>query len=194
MISAVVHNKTCRLTRQLDLAKQLNSREEGQPPLLFCALKITGFLPKETILSTTYLLTGLYRLRNVAPGFAICLFSADSDNSVYVQTAGKDNQITGLLPANIEGSIIFDAPLQPDGTEWSVCVGQIMLYAFHRPDGSFAIGPREEVEATVREDISSLRSLPFLWEEAANFIGDEEQQGLARMETAKLLCRTPVEG
>ena len=131
-------------------------------------------------------LSGLYRVRNFAPGFAICLFRA-KDGSVSAQTAGDDDCITGFKPVNTEGSFVFDAPLRPDGAAWTARVGQSMLFAFHRPDGSFAIGPREEVEAVVREELPNLRALPFLWEEAASFVGDEEQLNRAKVETTKLL-------
>lgn len=137
-------------------------------------------------------LCGLYRVRNVAPGFAICLFRA-GDGSVCAQTAGDDGCITGFRPVNSEGSFVFDAPLRLDGKAWSARVGQSMLYAFHRPDGSFSIGPREEVEAAVREELPNLRALPFLWEEAASFVRDEEQLSRAEIETAKLL-RHPTWG
>ena len=88
---------------------------------------------------------------------------------------------------------MFDPPLRSDGEAWSARVGQSMLYAFHRPDGSFSIGPREEVEAAVREELPNLRALPFLWEEAASFVGDDEQLNRAKVETAKLL-RHPTWG
>lgn len=131
-------------------------------------------------------LSGLYRVRNMAPGFAICLFRAE-DGSVCAQTTGDDGCINGFKPVNTESSFVFDAPLRQDGKAWSARIGQSMLYAFHRPDGSFAIGPREEVEAAVREELPNLRDLPFLWEEAASFVGDEEQLNRAKVETAKLL-------
>lgn len=138
------------------------------------------------------LLSGLYRVRNVAPGFAICLFGR-MDGLVCAQTAGDDGRITGFKPVNIEGSFVFDAPLRMDGDQWSARVGQSMLYAFQRPDGSFAIGSREEVEEAVREELPNLRALPFLWEEAAGFVDDKEQLGRANVETAKLL-RHPTWG
>lgn len=137
-------------------------------------------------------LCGLYRVRNTAPGFAIGLFRSP-DGAVCAQRVGDDGCITGFATVNVEGSFIFDAPLRPDGAEWSARMGQSMLYAFHRPDGSFAIGPREEVEAAVREEMLNLRALPFLWEEAASFVGDEEQLARAKVETAKLL-RHPMWG
>jgi type I restriction enzyme R subunit len=132
-------------------------------------------------------LTGLYRVRDTAPGFAICLFR-QVNGDVCVQQVGEDGRITGFLPANVDGSFIFDPPLRPDGERWSARIGQSMLYAFHRPDGSFAIGAREEVVTAVREELLNLRALPFLWEEAASFVGDEEQLKRAKAETAKLLC------
>jgi type I restriction enzyme, R subunit len=134
----------------------------------------------------------LYRVRNAAPGFAICLFGT-ADGVMYAQTAGDDGCITGFTPVNTDGSFVFEAPLRPDGAAWSACLGQSMLYAFHRPDGSFAIGPLEVVEAAVREELPNLRALPFLWEEAASFVEDMEQIARAKVETAKLL-RHPTWG
>jgi type I restriction enzyme R subunit len=133
------------------------------------------------------LLSGLYRVRDTAPGFAVCLFRQEN-GPLCVQRVGEDGHITAFLPANVEGSFIFVAPSRPDGEPWSARIGQSMLYAFHRPDGSFAIGPREEVVTVVREELLNLRALPFLWEEAASFVGNEEQLQLAKAETAKLLC------
>jgi type I restriction enzyme R subunit len=137
-------------------------------------------------------LHGLYRVQSTAPGFAICLFGS-SEGTVCAQKVGDDGLITGFAPVNVEGSFIFSAPLRSDGVEWSARVGQSMLYAFHRPDGSFAIGAREDVEAAVREEMPNLRPLPFLWEEAASFVGDEVQFARANVETAKLL-RHPTWG
>lgn len=131
-------------------------------------------------------LCSLYRVRNTAPGFAICLFRSP-DGAPCAQKVGDCGDITGFARVNVEGSFVFDAPLRADGVEWSARVGQSMLYAFHQPDGSFAIGPREEVETAVREELPNLRALPFLWEEAASFVGDNEQLSRAKAETAKLL-------
>src|ERR1019366_7019597 len=140
----------------------------------------------------TLRVTGLYRVRNEAPGFAICLFRLD-DKTVFVKGAGDDGRITDFAPVNVDGSFIFEVPPRSDGTPWSARIGQSMLYAFHRPDGSFTIGPREEVAAAVREELPNLRALPFLWEEAASFIGDQDQLVQAKAETAKLL-RHPTWG
>jgi type I restriction enzyme, R subunit len=131
------------------------------------------------------LLSHLYRVRNEAPGFAVCLFARNG--SVYAQDVNDHGCITGFNPVNIEGSFVFDAPLRDDGQAWSARLGHSMLYAFHRPDGEFAIGSREEVEEVVREELPNLRALPFLWEEAASFVRDEEQLKRAKAETANLL-------
>lgn len=137
-------------------------------------------------------LHGLYRVQNTAPGFAICLFKQE-DGTICVQQVGNDGRITGFLTANIDGSFVFDPPPRGDGEPWSVRIGQSMLYAFHRPDGSFTIGSREEVIPVVREELPNLRALPFLWEEAAGFVGDEKQVGQARTLTGNLL-RHPTWG
>jgi type I restriction enzyme, R subunit len=137
-------------------------------------------------------LLGLYRVQNKAPGFAICLFKQE-DGTSCVQQVGNDGRITGFLTANIEGSFVFDPPPRGDGEPWSARIGQSMLYAFHRPDGSFTIGSREEVIPVVREELPNLRALPFLWEEAARFVGDGEQVGRAQTLTANLL-RHPTWG
>jgi type I restriction enzyme R subunit len=108
-------------------------------------------------------------------------------------SVNEEGCIAGFRPVNTEGSIIFDAPVRSDGQAWSARIGQSLLYAFHRPDGSFAIGPREDVVAAVREEMPNLRATPFVWEEAAGFVGDEEQLKRAKAETAKLL-RHPTWG
>jgi len=64
-----------------------------------------------------------------------------------------------------------------------------MLYAFQRPDGSFAIGSRTEVESVVREELLNLRSRPFTWAEAARFARDETSLQQAEQLTRDLLRR-----
>lgn len=132
------------------------------------------------------LLSGLYRVSETAPGFAICLFRQVAEVPC-VQHVGEDGRIIAFVPANVENSLIFPAPLRADGSSWSARIGQSMLYAFHCSDGSFVIGSREEIEDLVREQLPNLRALPFLWEEAAGFIRDNEQLRRAKAETAKLL-------
>jgi type I restriction enzyme R subunit len=51
------------------------------------------------------------------------------------------------------------------------------------------VGPREEVQTAVREELLNLRALPFTWAEAARFVGDEKQLQQAEAETARLLRR-----
>jgi type I restriction enzyme R subunit len=131
-------------------------------------------------------LSGLYRVRNVAPGFAICLFRGPNGASC-IQQSNEDGYVADFQPVNVADSFIFDPPLRSDGDLWSAQIGKSMLYAFHRPDGSFSIGRREEIVETVREELPNLRALPFLWEEAASFVGDDEQLIRAKAETALLL-------
>jgi type I restriction enzyme R subunit len=135
----------------------------------------------------TLTLTGLYRVRNESPGFAICLFRSKG-GAVCAQTASEDNRITGFESVNIRESFVFDPPRRSDGQNWTARIGENLLYAFHRSDGSFAIGSHEEVELVVREELLNLRGLPFLWEEAAGFLEDEQQLNQAGVETAKLLA------
>jgi hypothetical protein len=137
-------------------------------------------------------LSGLYRLRNSAPGFAVCLF-AGPEGGTFIQHVGANGLVDCYSSVNVEGSFVFAPPMRSDGQPWTTQVGDAMLYAFHRPDGSFAIGTHLEVMAAVREELVNLRALPFLWEEAASFVGDEEQLRRARVETAKLL-RHPTWG
>ena len=98
----------------------------------------------------------------------------------------NEDRIVDFAPANTAVSIVFDPPRRQMR---SVERGRqrIRLYAFQRPDGSFAIGTREEVEAAVREDLLSLRPQPFTWAEAARFIRDKEQIARAEAETSRLL-------
>ena len=62
-----------------------------------------------------------------------------------------------------------------------------LLFAFQRTDGSFAVGPRADVEAVVREELLNLRPQPFTWAEAARFVGDIDQLTKAEAATANLL-------
>jgi type I restriction enzyme, R subunit len=142
--------------------------------------------PDSQVRNEALTLTGLYRVRNEAPGFAICLFRAN-DGTIVAQTANEDGDITGFRPVNIRDSFVFDPPPQSDGEGWTARVGEPLLYAFHRSEGSFVIGPRHVVEAAVREELLNLRRLPFCWEEAAEFLKDEKQLKDAGIETAKLL-------
>lgn len=132
-------------------------------------------------------LLGLYRLRREAPGFAIPLFRG-ADDTAYAQLSDGEDRIAGFLRVNISGSIVFAPP--ETGKPCLARVGERLSYAFHRPDGSFCVGPRDRVEEVVRADLHRLRSLPFLWLEAADFVHDAEQLRLAGIETDKLLQRT----
>jgi len=134
-------------------------------------------------------LTGIYRPRPLPPGFGICIFE-DSIGVLCAQQVGEDGIITGFEPCNLEGgpsSLLWEIDPIP------VTPGQQAYFAFQRPDSSFAIGAHADVVAAVKEELSNLRHLPFLWEEAARFVGDDEQLQRAMIETAKLL-RHPTWG
>lgn len=131
-------------------------------------------------------LCGLYRVRRGAPGFAVCLFYTPRGN-FCVQVVDDEDHIVDFTPANTADSIVFDPPRRPNGEAWNAMIGQPALYAFQRPDGSFAIGTREEVEAVVREDLPSLRSQPFTWAESARFVRDQDQVRQAECVTQRLL-------
>jgi len=66
-----------------------------------------------------------------------------------------------------------------------VCEG--LLFAFHKPDCRFDIVPRVGVEEVVRSELNKLRTVPFVWLVAANFVTDAEELPLAKIETGKLL-------
>jgi type I restriction enzyme R subunit len=125
-------------------------------------------------------LVGVYRPRREPPGFGICVFE-DAMQVFCAQEIGSDGRIVRFVPCSFELSVLYRVPPQ------AVKVGQSMLCAFQRPDGSFAIGTREEVEAAVREDLLSLRPQPFIWAEAARFIRDKDQIARAEAETSRLL-------
>lgn len=134
-------------------------------------------------------LTGIYRPRPLPPGFGICIFE-DSIGVLCAQQVSDGGIINGFEPCNLEGdrsSLLWELDPIP------VTPGQAAYFAFQRPDSSFAIGARPEVVAAVKEALPNLRALPFLWEEAARFVGDEEQLKRAVIETAKLL-RHPTWG
>lgn len=84
---------------------------------------------------------------------------------------------------------------QNDEGEWLLHKGlrHPLICAFQKMDGRFIVGRREVVQSVVRHELPNLRSLPFLWEEAARFVGDEKELALAKIETAKLL-RHPMWG
>ncbi len=134
-------------------------------------------------------LAGIYRPRPLPPGFGICIFE-DSIGVLCAQQVSDGGIINGFEPCNLEGgrsSLLWEIDPIP------VTLGQAAYFAFQRPDSSFAIGARPEIVAAVKEALPNLRALPFLWEEAARFVGDEEQLQKAVIETAKLL-RHPTWG
>jgi len=129
-------------------------------------------------------LFGLYRVQEEAPGFAIPLFRG-ADGRAYAQLSDGTEHVSGFVGANISGCIVFAPPEASNSC--SARVGDRLLYAFHKPDGSFHIGARDSVEKVVREELHKLRTLPFTWREAACFVSDQEQIRLASIETDKLL-------
>lgn len=132
-------------------------------------------------------LAGLYRPRPDRPGFAIPVFRAP-DGTWLAQEADAARRISGLTPCHVAGDSLLKAPVRtPEGQPWTVRVGQSLLYAFQCPDGRLAVGPREDIEAVVREELLNLRASPFTWAEAARFAGDKEQLRQAEAETARLL-------
>lgn len=134
-------------------------------------------------------LTGIYRARPEPPGFGICIFE-DSLRVLCAQRVAEDGSITEFVPCNLDcgtSSLLWE--IDPIAAS----PGQPAFYAFQRQDSSFALGSYDEVVAAVREELPNLRALPFLWEEAARFVGDEEQLQRAMLETAKLL-RHPTWG
>src|SRR2546426_12374071 len=93
--------------------------------------------------------------------------------SLCVQQAADDGRIARFVPCDTQLNVLQQAPLrEADGKAWSARIGRSMIYAFHRLDGSFAIGTREEVEAAVRVELLNLHSQPFTWAEAARFVRD----------------------
>ncbi len=134
-------------------------------------------------------LIGLYRPRVDPPGFAIPVFQ-DGAGALVAQEAGADGRVTGFVECIANPTHVFAAPLrQANGSAepWTSRVGDSLLFAFQRPDGSFVAGPRVEVAAAVREELLNLRGQPFTWAEAARFVGDVEQLSHAEATTANLL-------
>ncbi|WP_269522786.1 type I restriction endonuclease subunit R [Coraliomargarita parva] len=62
-----------------------------------------------------------------------------------------------------------------------------MLFSFQRTDGEFVIGKRTAVETVVRDELINLWRFPFIYAEAARFIGDQEAILKAEKATARLL-------
>jgi type I restriction enzyme R subunit len=137
-------------------------------------------------------LIGMYRPTPDPPGFAIGVFR-DSTGRLCVQDVAEDGRIAGFTPCNADISLLQQPPMRDGGEPWSASVGQPMLYAFHRPDGSFAVGSRPEVESVVREELLNLRSQPFTWAEGARFVREEASLQQAEQLTRELL-RHPTWG
>jgi len=137
-------------------------------------------------------LAGLYRPRPEPPGFAIAVFG-DGEGNLYAQEAGEDGRITRFVPCAVESHVLQAVPPRrpaegrDENAPWVAHVGQSMLYAFQRPDGSFTVGTREEVETSVREELLNLRAQPFTWAEAARFVRDEKARSQAEATTNQLL-------
>jgi type I restriction enzyme R subunit len=137
-------------------------------------------------------LAGLYRPRSEPPGFAIAVFR-DSEGILRVPETGGDGRIVRFVACSVEPSSLQSPPSREPNAEggkpepWMAAIGQSMLYAFQRPDGSFALGSREEVEASVREELLNLHAQPFTWAEAARFVRDSESLRRAESITAELL-------
>jgi type I restriction enzyme R subunit len=132
-------------------------------------------------------IAGLYRPRREPPGFAIAVFR-DVDGTLCVQEAAADGRTVRFVPCNVDAGVLHKAPLREDDSDaWTAAVGQSMIYAFHRPNGSFAIGTREAVEAAVREELLNLHSHSFTWAEAARFVHDEKSLREAEQRTRDLL-------
>jgi len=131
-------------------------------------------------------LAGMYRPTPDAPGFAIAVFR-DTAGSLCIQDAASDGQVARFLPCNTDVKVLQQPPLREDGKSWAASIGDPMLYAFQRPDGSYSIGPRGEVESVVREELLNLRAQPFTWAEAARFTGDEANLQQAEQLTRDLL-------
>jgi type I restriction enzyme R subunit len=132
-------------------------------------------------------LAGLYRPLPDPPGFAIAVFRDEAEQPC-VQQAGPDGRIVRFVRCNTEAGALQHPPKRgEDGEAWSARIGQSMIYAFHRSDGSFAIGTREEIEAVVRRELVNLHSQAFTWAEAARFVGDKGNLRRAELRTRDLL-------
>lgn len=136
--------------------------------------------------ATPVVLAGIYRPRQEPPGFGICVFR-DAQGVLCAQEVSDSGRIRRFVPCNAEPALLYAAPAKVDSQPWTAAEGQSMLCAFQRPDGSFVVGSRKQVEAVVREDLPSLRAQPFTWAEAARFVRDEEQVRLAESVTQSLL-------
>jgi len=139
----------------------------------------------------TFTLDCLFRVSREIPGFAICIFR-DEHGRHFTQKTDREGIVDGFLLTNTKGSVLGKAPKNPDGSEITATVGEPFLYAFNRLDGSPVVGARSVVEDAVRAELPkfALADMPFTWEEAANFVGDAEQQKLAGEVTARLLQRS----
>ena len=144
-----------------------------------------------SVLSGMRPLAHLYRPRTEPPGFAIPVFR-DDQGALVAQEADRDGNVSGFVLCVADENHLFLPPLRSleEGSirqPWRVGVGMPLLFAFQRMDGSFAVGPRAEIEAVVREELLNLRAQPFTWAEGARFVGNTDQLKRAELETANLL-------
>ncbi|MEI6083749.1 MAG: type I restriction endonuclease [Verrucomicrobiota bacterium] len=132
-------------------------------------------------------LVGLYRARPEPPGFAICVFSNDT-GVLCVQEASEGGLVSRFFPCDAERGELQTGPIGEPGYEPVVSeVGSAMLFAFQRTDGSFVIGTRTTVESAVRDELINLWKFPFVFAEAARFVGDQDAILRAEKATARLL-------
>lgn len=132
-------------------------------------------------------LVGLYRARPEPPGFAICIFSNDA-GVLCVQEASNSGLVSRFFPCDAGRDELQSGPIGEHGYEpVTSAIGSEMLFAFQRTDGSFVIGRRTAVEAAVKDELLNLWKFPFIFAEAARFVGDQEAILRAEKATAKLL-------
>ncbi|HEY0073082.1 MAG TPA: type I restriction endonuclease, partial [Abditibacteriaceae bacterium] len=123
-------------------------------------------------------LSGVFRPRPHAPGFAIPVFSDGESSWVQEIRASMDDgqeTVAGFIRCDVEPSHVLPVP-QPTTQQ----VGASPIFAFRFPDGNISIGSRIVVQNAIRATLSELQNRPFVLWDCAEFLEDAELEAQAR--------------
>lgn len=125
--------------------------------------------------------TGVFRIRERGPGFGIPIFALDGHT--VVQEIDQQGEIRGFV--RCEAEVGFVRSVQ--GMSYAT-VGQVAMYAFESCNGATRVGSRVELAAWLRDQMSDVKSHPFVFRDVAEFLGDKELITAAQAQCAKLLA------